>query len=279
MGRKLIFLDIDGTLTKPGCNEPPESALRAIRMAQRQGHKVFLCTGRNYGMLKPLLKYGFDGFISSSGGYIVCGREEIYDCPMTEEQKHKAMDILKENGIYRTVECRDGAFTDEAFKEFLQGHAGEGGNSELLRWRRQLEDSLNIQPMANYQDEPIYKIVMMCHKIEQMETARELLGEEFSFCVQEPDSYGFINGEMLNKSFDKGQGVRRICRCLGVSLENTVAFGDSMNDWEMMETAALSICMDNGSQALKKLADAVCPSVEEDGIYTAFARYHLLDAC
>ena len=83
MERKLIFLDIDGTLTEPGCNEPPESALRAVELAQKKGHKVFLCTGRNYGMLSPLLKYGFDGFIGSSGGYIVCDGQVIYDCPMT----------------------------------------------------------------------------------------------------------------------------------------------------------------------------------------------------
>ena len=55
MERKLIFLDIDGTLTLPGHNEPPESALRAIRAAQAKGHLVFLCSGRNYAMLSPLV--------------------------------------------------------------------------------------------------------------------------------------------------------------------------------------------------------------------------------
>ena len=42
---KLIFLDIDGTLTTPGSNEPPQSALDAIKAAQKKGHKVFLCSG------------------------------------------------------------------------------------------------------------------------------------------------------------------------------------------------------------------------------------------
>ena len=55
MNKKLIFLDIDGTLTEPGSNTPPESALRAIRAAQKNGHLVFLCSGRNYAMLSPLL--------------------------------------------------------------------------------------------------------------------------------------------------------------------------------------------------------------------------------
>ena len=61
---KLIFLDIDGTLTTPGSNEPPQSALDAIKAAQKKGHKVFLCSGRNPGMLSPLLKFGFDGVVA-----------------------------------------------------------------------------------------------------------------------------------------------------------------------------------------------------------------------
>ena len=53
MNKKLIFLDIDGTLTLPGSNEPPRSALEAIRAARAAGPKVFLCSGRNLDMLSP----------------------------------------------------------------------------------------------------------------------------------------------------------------------------------------------------------------------------------
>ena len=75
---KLIFLDIDGTLTTPGSNEPPQSALDAIKAAQKKGHKVFLCSGRNPGMLSPLLKFGFDGVVASAGGYVTVGDDVIY---------------------------------------------------------------------------------------------------------------------------------------------------------------------------------------------------------
>lgn len=72
--RKLIFLDIDGTLTEPGHNVPPESAVEAIKEARRRGHLVFLCTGRNLGMLSPVLEGGiYDGVVGSSGGYIQVG--------------------------------------------------------------------------------------------------------------------------------------------------------------------------------------------------------------
>ena len=133
MNSKLIFLDIDGTLTAPGSNVPPESALNAIRGAQANGHKVFLCTGRNYAMLKPLLAYGFEGAVAGAGGFVFAGDKVLYDCPMEKEDFETAMRIMKENGILRTIEARDGSWCDEGMGEFLAQQSG--GNSELLRWR------------------------------------------------------------------------------------------------------------------------------------------------
>lgn len=275
MGKKIIFLDIDGTLTEPGSNVPPKSALTAVREAQKKGNYVFLCTGRNYDMLSPLLPFGFDGVVASCGGYIRFGNQVIYDCPMTEEQKVRAMNVLKKNGVFRTVECMNGSYTDEGFKEFLESHGNEGGNSELLRWRRQVEDALNIRPMAEYQGQPVYKIVIMAESSRQLQEPEEVLGKDFHLCVQEPDAYGFINGEVINRSFDKGRGVRKVCDFLGIPLEDTVGFGDSMNDKEMLETVALSICMANGSSQMKEMADDVCPAVREDGLYRGFAKHGL----
>lgn len=276
MDQKIIFLDIDGTLTEPGSNEPPESAVRAIRQARKRGHFVFLCTGRNYDMLSPLLKYGFDGVVASSGGYIECRKEVIYDCPMTEEQKRMAMDILKENGVFRTVECMDGSYTDEGFKDFLREHASEGSNSELLRWREQIEKSLNILPMEEYRGQPVYKIVIMSPSREQIVQPQKVLESDFKFCIQDEDKHGFINGEVVNRQFDKGKAVERVCDYLHIPIYDSVAIGDSMNDREMLETAGLSICMRNGSDELKKLVDDICPSVREGGIRYAFLKHHLI---
>lgn len=276
MDRKIIFLDIDGTLTEPGSNEPPASALKAVQEAQKKGHYVCLCTGRNYEMLSPLLKFGFDGVIASSGGYIVFKDEIIYDCPMTEAQKKTALHILKKNGVFRTVECKDGSYTDEGFKEFLRENAQQGGNSELLRWREQIEHSLNILPMKEYKGQPIYKIVMMCQSLKQLEEPKQMLCEDFEFCIQDIDQYGIINGELVNRKFDKGKGIERICQCLDIPVNDTIAFGDSMNDKEMMETAGISLCMENGSESLKKLADDICPSVQDNGLYQGFLKYGLV---
>lgn len=276
MAKRVIFLDIDGTLTVAGTNVPPESALRAIRAAQENCHLVFLSTGRNYDMLKPLLSYGFDGVVASAGGYICCGEEVIYDCPMTHRQQQLVLNTLEENGIYRTVECLNGSYTDDGFKEFLEEHAGENGNSELLRWRRQIEKELGIRSMKEYAGQPVYKVVVMSPDFNRLEKAKEKLEREFLLCIQDTEGQGIVNGEVINRQFDKGKAVARVCEHVHIPISDSIAFGDSMNDKEMMETAGYSVCMENGSDTLKKLADEVCPSVEQDGLYHAFLGLDLL---
>ncbi len=274
--RKLIFLDIDGTLTVPGRNEPPESALEVIREARERGHKVLLCTGRNPDMLEPVLQYGFDGAVAIGGGYVVLDGEVLFDYPMTEKQRDEAMRLFKENGVFRTIEARDASYCDEGMGEFLK--QASGGNSELLRWREAIERDLKIRPISEYDGRPIYKIVFMCSKAEQLSPAIEKLNRDFYFLVQDMAAANCINGELINRKFDKGTGVRRVAEVLGIPLEDTIGFGDSMNDAEMIETVGIGVCMENGSPALKKMSDLVCPGVEDDGLSWAFRELGLVES-
>lgn len=273
MKEKLIFLDIDGTLTQAGSNVPPESALKAIRAAQAKGHKVLLCTGRNLAMLSPLLKYGFDGVVASAGGYVEFGGQVIYDCPMSNRQRDIALQTLHESGVFCTIEAKDATYGDADLGDFLS--QSQGGNSEIQRWRAALAGELGIQPMENYDGRPIYKVVFMCREDSQLDKARAALEEEFLFCCQTVTKPACLNGELINRKFDKGKGIQRLCAHLGVDIRDTFGFGDSMNDLEMVQTVGVSVVMENGNQHLKALADYVCPRVEEDGLAKAFAKYQL----
>ena len=273
MKEKLIFLDIDGTLTQAGSNVPPESALKAIRAAQAKGHKVLLCTGRNLAMLSPLLKYGFDGVVASAGGYVEFGGQVIYDCPMSNRQRDIALQTLHESGVFCTIEAKDATYGDADLGDFLS--QSQGGNSEIQRWRAALAGELGIQPMENYDGRPIYKVVFMCREDSQLDKARAALEEEFLFCCQTVTKPACLNGELINRKFDKGKGIQRLCAHLGVDIRDTFGFGDSMNDLEMVQTVGVSVVMENGNEQLKALADYVCPRVEEDGLANAFARYQL----
>ncbi len=274
MKQKLIFLDIDGTLTSPGSNIPPESAMKAVKKAQAAGHKVFLCTGRNPAMLAPVLALGFDGAVAGAGGYVFTNDEVLFDCPMKKEDFETGMRLLGENGVFRTIEAKDATWGDEDLGEFLS-QAGEG-NSELMRWRKALAEQLNIRPMKEYDGSPIYKIVIMCKEMKQLEPAKKALEKDYNFVVQDLAARNCLNGELINRKYDKGRGVRIVAEHYGIGLEDTIGFGDSMNDLEMIETVGYSVCMDNGSPALKEKSDMVCPAVEEDGLYKAFEQLGLM---
>ena len=275
MDKKVIFLDIDGTLAIPGETAPVPSAAEVIKKAREKGHYVFLCTGRNYSMMSHFLKYGFDGAVTSAGGYVFCGEKTIYDCPMSEGQKQKVMDVLKKSGVFRTVECKKGAYTDMEFTDYILKHTGGNMSSEMMRWQNQLRNALGILPMEEYPGDPVYKLVLMSPSMKNLDLARPELEAEFNFCIQDVSDL-YVNCELINRKFNKGTAVHQVCDYLGIPVKNSIAFGDSMNDKEMLETAGLSICMDNGNEQLKQIADDVCPAVTEDGIKKAFLKYHLV---
>lgn len=304
MNKKLVFLDIDGTLTVPGHNTPPESALAAIKDARAAGHRVFLCTGRNKAMLSPLLACGFDGVVASAGGYVFMGERVLFDCPMPAADRELALRLLRENGVSCTLEARDATWADWVEEGKCAGEApdkaggpapaaaegrdcresreggdtlfepGENANSELLCWRNAIARQLNILPAALYDGRPVYKIVFMCREVKQLEPARRVLEKDYNFVVQGYGD-GMVNGELINRRFDKGLGVRIVAEALGFSLEDTVGFGDSMNDLEMIETVGTGVCMENGSPALKEKSSLICPRVEEDGLARGFAQLGL----
>ena len=98
------------------------------------------------------------------------------------------------------------------------------------------------------------------------------------FCESKLDNLtdGFVNGELINRKFDKGTGIKAICDHLGCTLADTIGFGDSDNDLQMTDVAGISVCMANGSETLKKRCDRIAPSVYEDGIAKEFKALGLI---
>lgn len=276
MTPKLIFLDVDGTLTFPGSYKIPDSAIEALQSAQANGHHIFLCTGRNVPMITPLMeKFPFEGAVGGSGSTIMIGDQIIYDCPMEMEDFRTAMRMLEENHVYRTIESRYGAWCDAGIGKFLAKQSG--GNSELERLRKATEQDLGMKPMNEYPGCPIYKILFVCESLGQLEPARAALGEKYHFMIQDitPES-GCINGEITGSEYNKGSGIRMTADAIGFDLKNTIGFGDSMNDIEMIRTVGFSVCMGNGSPTLKAMSDMICPSLEQDGLAKAFLKLGLI---
>lgn len=280
MEQKLVFLDIDGTLVGPGEMQPPASAQDAIRRARARGHKVFLCTGRNRRMAEPLFPYGFDGYICSAGGYVVCDGTLLFDCPMEPAQSQGLRAALEQCGADYTLEVRDISYgaPSRILEQAMRRNTGDGMNSEAERWLKFWSDETRVRPLRAYQGEPIYKICYTAENTEQLAPVRALYEDQFVFCEQQMlrFSAGIVNGELINRKFNKGTGIQAICRALGASPADAIGFGDSENDLEMTDAVGISVCMANGSDALKKRCTRICPAVTEDGLAREFEALGLI---
>ena len=104
---KLLFFDIDGTISYPG-NSPASAVVEAIRNARANGHKVFLSTGRTRNRVpKAVMDIGFDGGIFSAGGIVMYRDTILSQNFMPEPMVRNILSLLKGKRIfYRLINGR-----------------------------------------------------------------------------------------------------------------------------------------------------------------------------
>lgn len=276
MDRKLIFLDIDGTLVA-ALSAPSPRVAQAIRGARSRGHLVFLCTGRNLPIIgRDILEIGFDGIIASAGGYVSVGNEVLFDSLLPEALVQECLTVFHSNGIFCRIETTEGIYTDPQMEELLRSASPDPSNSELIRMQKEIESGLNIRKYEEYPRRGAYKLCFTSRDLDSVRRAREVLGDRFDFVVHPyGESTACFNGEIIPKGIDKGQGIELVCRYLGATPADAIAFGDSMNDAAMLERAGVSVAMGNACDELKSLADVVCEDVAHDGVSMELQRMGL----
>lgn len=277
MNRKMIFLDIDGTLVS-AMAAPSVRTAEAVRRARAKGHRVFLCTGRNMPIIgNDILEVGFDGVIASAGSHVEIDGRVLFDHILPEETIQQCLSIFHGQGMYCRIETPEGIYTDPQMEALLKTAAPDQSNSELIRMQKEIEAGIPILPYEAYPRRGAYKICFTSRDLESVDRTRQNLEGRFDYVVHPyADSSSCFNGEIIPKGVGKGRGMELVCRYFGDSLEHTVAFGDSMNDHEMMMAAGVSIAMGNACEELKRIADRVCETVREDGIYHEFVRMGLI---
>ena len=268
---KVIFFDIDGTLSDLSGKFQP-SAILALQRTQWCGNKIVICTGRNEGMLySDLRSLGFDAFITSSGADVYVDGEYIYSKCLDEEILKEA-DILKLREKNIRFMSRDLTWTrQEGIDGMKSTFAANGVKGEMIA---SIEASMRV--MEDYRQLHGIRKLVYNDIPETVEELQKKLGDYF---FVEPSSFEdgeAHSGEITQNGVNKATGMKVLLDYYGLEQSDSVAFGDSENDIEMLRFAGTGVCMGNGRPVAKEAADFVTDDIHEDGIYNAMKKLGLL---
>ena len=137
MSRKIIFLDVDGTLVDYD-NRIPESAIQAIRQARENGHLIYVCTGRSKAeMPQEIWDIGLDGMIGGNGSYVEHEGQVIMHQLIPLEVEKRVVDWLHERGLEFYLESNNSLFASEHFRDaarpVMKLYAKKKGKTDIDR--------------------------------------------------------------------------------------------------------------------------------------------------
>ncbi len=277
MDKKAVFLDVDGTLVA-NHQEMSEKVKDGIKRARKNGHKVFICTGRNKaGIKNELAAVEFDGIIASAGSYVEIDNKIVHSTYFDKSLVDKITNIFDENSIFYNYECTNITFmSDKMVQLFIGGKSFKAGNSEFERLKAQHQDKFNIKDIDNYIDQDIHKICFISLNQEKLDHALNQLKDDVNIVIHDIFDENIFNGELISKTDNKATGIQYVINYLNIDIKDTIAFGDSMNDYEMIDFVNYGVVMANGSTRLKEIASTICKSVDEDGVYNEFINLGII---
>ena len=257
----LLFFDVDGTLWDYR-NYIPESTKKAIKLAQAGGHKCFINTGRSRAFVynKELLDIGFDGIISSCGCMVEYEGKVLFNRLISREDSIRTVETVIRHGFRSILEGPEYLYMNRA--DFEGDMYGEKVMREMGGKLLSIND--------NWGNWEMNKLSCECGT-----PTRDQCFEELS------DLYDYMIHndhivEIVPKGFNKGSGITEVCELLSEDIGSTIAFGDSINDKEMLERAAISVAMGNATDAVKELSDHVTTNLLDDGIWNAMKKLELI---
>ena len=265
MGYKLIAMDLDGTLNNDQ-KVITEKTKAALMAAQEKGIRLALASARpSPGLFKErdiLRLQDHQGILMSyNGGRIVDAEtgHVLFETSMDLEETKQVLRKLEtlpvtpilDDGVQFYVTDKDGYKVDY-----------ECRNNNMVCWEvGNLADFLTFAPI---------KILMSVQPEELAEVQTQIAAflPESLTVVQTAAFYL----EVIPKVINKGQGIRDICKVLGIEPAEVVSFGDAANDIPMLEAAGMGVAMGNAQEAVKQAADMVTLSNNEDGIAAALEQ-------
>ncbi|MFL2099825.1 Cof-type HAD-IIB family hydrolase [Desemzia sp. FAM 23989] len=272
---KMIFFDIDGTLVTHN-NSIPASTKAAIRKLKQNGIVPAISTGRPLTLMQEVAnELEICTFIAMNGQYVVYEGEAIFQNPLPQESIARLMKTAqkRKQGI---AFCGSEKITgnsmillaNRGFVKWLRPFFSKMAPKSALRLVNRRFSAKPIQS-TDYEDRPIYQCILNAPESDDAFYAKEF--PEYTFTRSNPYSV-----DVISKGGSKAVGIQKLLEHVEGTLEDTVAFGDGLNDMEMIQYAGIGVAMGNGRVELKNLADLVTDTVWNDGIYKGLDALGLL---
>ena len=268
MGYEIIALDIDGTLTDSHRELTPRT-INTLIEAQKRGKKVILASGRhNCGMrsIAETLKLDeYEGYIMAfNGGKIINAstNEVIYSVNFPRKYIASVLDSIKGSGLTVITYDDEKIIMDKTENEYTYIEA-KIVNMEYKK----------VDDILSYVDFEINKMLLVGDPKVINEYER-ILVDKFKGYFDVFKSCPFFL-ELMPFGVNKGASLSRFLPEIGYTRENLIACGDSYNDMTMIGYAGLGVCMKNGEKDVKKIADVIAESNDDDGVAKIVEQYML----
>jgi HAD superfamily hydrolase (TIGR01484 family) len=238
---RLLALDMDGTLLTEDKRITPETK-RWIHYAQQAGITVIFSTGRGIQTAGP-----FWDELELDSPMVLLNGAEIWAGPgrLHERNFISRDDIRKLHSLAVQAGAHFWGYCVESLT------SSKGWTDEMFE-----RDWMKFGIRHNDPD-----------------VADKLRNEIASWGNLEVTRSSDINMEIAVKGVSKASGVRKVCKLLGITMDQVMAVGDQHNDLELLCAAGLGIAMGNADEAVKKAADGVTDTNERDGVAKAIQKY------
>ncbi|MBW3093480.1 HAD family hydrolase [Bifidobacterium sp. 82T10] len=283
MSRKLILLDIDGTLVGR-THRIPADAVLAVHAAQANGHLVMICTGRARPEIEDhILTPGFDGVISSAGACVEVGGKVLSETFMDPEVVTRVTRIFERLGVDYVWQSSKGMWATSGYLtrvNMRERFAKPSRESTLEYWHgidRMRDRAVALgKPIGELV--PASKGTFMVPPWSNLgvDDVREAIGDYLTVINGSMGMFAKVNGEVMIPGITKGSALHGVAETLGVSETDTIAVGDSDNDLPMLMVAGVAVAMGNGTDSVKEVADFVTGDVDQGGLLDAFTRLGLI---
>ena len=266
MDKKIIFLDLDGTLTNDEKKITPKTK-EALMDIQKRGHIVALASGRpTPGMVfiakeLELEKYG--GYVMSfNGGKIIDWKtkETVFENTLDRKYLPDLIRYARQNNL--------GLITYDNKQGLVATRVDPYVMLETVKINRIPAFLTDVVKYVDYN--PNKCLYTVDPEISEYHEKR--LSEKFGDVLSVYRSTDYFI-EIVPKGIDKAASIKVLIDKLNIPHENTIACGDGFNDLSMIKYAAVGVAMENAVDAVKENADYITASNNDDGIAKVVEKF------